>query len=62
MPERKAWTPEEDRTLKMLREEFQINKWSIIAKKMADEYDMPGRTGKQCRERYILFHLDITTI
>ena len=49
MPERKAWTPEEDRTLKYLREELQINKWSIIAKKMADEFDMLGRTGKQCR-------------
>lgn len=51
MPERKAWTPEQDKTLKHLREELQINKWSIIAKKMADEFDMPGRTGKQCRER-----------
>ena len=30
---------------------------------MADEYDMSGRTGKQCRERYIYFNIiDITTI
>ena len=51
MPERKAWTPEEDNILKILREEEMIAKWSAIAKKMAEDYGMPGRTGKQCRER-----------
>lgn len=51
MPERKPWTPEEDKVLKFLREEQKITKWSLIAKKMSEEYDMPGRTGKQCRER-----------
>ena len=54
MPERKAWSSEEDEVLKNLREEQQITKWSVIAKKMAEEYNMPGRTGKQCRERYRL--------
>ena len=54
MPERKAWSSEEDEVLKNLREEQQITKWSVIAKKMAEEYNMPGRTGKQCRERYKL--------
>lgn len=51
MPERRAWTAEEDKILKHLKEEAQITKWSTIAKKMADEYSMPDRTGKQCRER-----------
>lgn len=49
MPERKVWTSEEDKLLKHLKEDLKIPKWSIIAKKMADEYSMPGRTGKQCR-------------
>lgn len=51
MPERKLWTAEEDTVLKHLKEDLCIRKWSIIAKKMADEYSMIGRTGKQCRER-----------
>lgn len=37
--------------LKHLREELLITKWSTIAKKMAEEHNMTGRTGKQCRER-----------
>lgn len=35
MPERRAWTPEEDEALKYLREQLSINKWSLIAKKLA---------------------------
>ena len=38
MPERKAWTTEEDEVLKHLREVLQISKWSTIAKKMSEEY------------------------
>lgn len=26
-----------------------ITKWSTIAQKLAEEYHMPGRNGKQCR-------------
>jgi hypothetical protein len=52
MPERRPWTNEEDAILKQLREELKIAKWSVIAKRMAEEHSMPVRTGKQCRERY----------
>lgn len=52
MPERKIWSTEEDDALKYLREQEGINKWSIIAKKLGELYNMEGRTGKQCRERY----------
>ena len=36
MPERRAWSPEEDKILKHLKEDEQITKWSTIAKRMAD--------------------------
>ena len=65
MPERKIWTPEEDDALKYLREQEGINKWSVIAKKLSELYNMEGRTGKQCRERYgtgLILDITITWI
>ena len=41
-----AWTPEEDAALLKGYSKFQRN-WALIAKKI------PGRTGKQVRERYV---------
>ena len=49
MPLRKAWTQEEDKILKFLRDEQNEIKWSVIAKTMQEEYGIVGRTGKQCR-------------
>lgn len=40
------WTQEEDDTICALVKELGANKWSVIAKKL------PGRIGKQCRERW----------
>ncbi|GJN38943.1 hypothetical protein PR202_gb28025 [Eleusine coracana subsp. coracana] len=40
------WTPEEDRKLVKLVEQFGLRKWSCIAQ------ILPGRVGKQCRERW----------
>ncbi|XP_057982338.1 transcription factor MYB118-like [Malania oleifera] len=40
------WTPEEDRLLVQLVEQYGMKKWSIIAKMLN------GRVGKQCRERW----------
>ncbi|CAD6268252.1 unnamed protein product [Miscanthus lutarioriparius] len=40
------WTPEEDRKLVKLVEQFGLRKWSYIAQLL------PGRVGKQCRERW----------
>lgn len=42
------WTPEEDTTLLQLVQKFGAKNWSNIAK------NLPGRIGKQCRERYYL--------
>lgn len=52
MPERKAWTEEEDQILKRLHDELGLRKWSEIARRMNEEFDLPSRNGKQCRERY----------
>ncbi|XP_057983894.1 transcription factor MYB98-like [Malania oleifera] len=40
------WTPEEDRLLVQLVEEFGVKKWSHIAQMLN------GRVGKQCRDRW----------
>jgi len=47
--ERKQWTPQEDQILKNLYEKVRLNKWSLIARQMHEEYELPLRTGKQCR-------------
>jgi hypothetical protein len=44
----KAWTKEEDALLQRLVQSMQMPmKWSVVAN------SLPGRTGKQCRERYV---------
>nr|CAG4715411.1 unnamed protein product [Naegleria fowleri] len=48
---RGAWTEEEDNHLRKLVEKFGAKKWSQIAQ------ELPGRIGKQCRERWYN-HLD----
>lgn len=59
MAERKIWTQEvllrliqEDRVLLEIIQVRKIKKWSAIARCMETEYNVYGRTGKQCRERY----------
>ncbi|KAJ1624250.1 Homeodomain-like protein [Pavlovales sp. CCMP2436] len=42
----KSWAPEEDTTIVALVQEHGIKKWSIVAAQV------PGRNGKQCRERW----------
>lgn len=56
---RKIWTErvirgliQEDSILTEIILERKVIKWSVVAKIMEGEYDIPGRTGKQCRERY----------
>lgn len=45
-PLRKRFTPEEDQTLTMLVRQMGTKRWNNIAR------FMPGRTGRQCRDRY----------
>ncbi len=58
--ERRSWTPYEDQILKNLYEKVKLNKWSLIAKQMQEDFNMPPRTGKQCRERYREGYIDTT--
>lgn len=44
--QRRKFTPEEDEKLRMLVAENGAQKWDMIAE------SMPGRTGRQCRDRY----------
>lgn len=41
------WTPDEDHAIRELVMEHGAKRWSVIAK------HLHGRTGKQCRERWI---------
>ena len=43
---------QEDDILKKVYEVEGVKNWSQIAKIMSQEYNIYGRTGKQCRERY----------
>lgn len=49
--ERRPWTPYEDQVLKNLFEKVRLNKWSLIARRMEEEFKLAPRSGKQCRER-----------
>jgi hypothetical protein len=37
--------------LRRLYEEEGIQKWSLVAKRMASEHCLPRKSAKQCRER-----------
>ena len=49
--DRAAWTVDEDRELQRLIDRYGLQQWSTVA------LELDGRTGKQCRERWIN-HLD----
>ncbi len=69
---RKSWSQEvkffiifqEDNILIKLVKKYGTKRWTDISKAMVDMFDLVGKTGKQCRERYINFlfrwvnHLD----
>jgi len=49
---RRHWTQEEDTAIAQLIKRHGIKKWSLIAKKLAADFGIIGRSGKQCRERW----------
>ena len=49
---RRLWTDDEDNAITKLINKYGIKKWALISKKMEEEYNIYGRSGKQCRERY----------
>jgi len=48
---RRIWTEEEDEAIKQMVAKHGTKSWALIAENLAKE-GMPGRTGKQCRERW----------
>jgi len=50
---RKAWSEEEDNALRELVFKYGENKWSSISEALVAEYQINGRSGKQCRERWM---------
>ena len=47
LPPKTLWTKEEDKLLTSVVQQFGPRKWNFIAE------HIPGRTGKQCRERWV---------
>jgi hypothetical protein len=49
---RRLWQDEEDTAIKTLVAQCGIKKWTLISRRLEEEYGIKGRSGKQCRERY----------
>lgn len=49
---RRHWTRQEDDAISELINKHGMKKWSVIAKKLKEDFGVLGRSGKQCRERW----------
>jgi len=49
---RRHWTRAEDEAISELINKHGMKKWSLIAKKLREDFEVSGRSGKQCRERW----------
>ncbi|OMJ81763.1 hypothetical protein SteCoe_17705 [Stentor coeruleus] len=49
---RKPWCSSEDEAIRALVVINGTQQWAIIAKRLETEYNIKGRSGKQCRERW----------
>ena len=49
---RKIWTIKEDNALTLLVKEFGTKHWTKIARKLSERYNIVGKSGKKCRERW----------
>ena len=49
---RRPWTKDEDTAIITLVQLHGTKKWSLIADSLRETYNVEGRTGKQCRERW----------
>lgn len=50
--DRRVWAKEEDDAIRELVAKYGTKTWSVIAEQIVKEYNIEGRTGKQCRERW----------
>lgn len=49
---RRSWELEEDDAINALVLEFGTRKWALLARSLETRYEIKGRSGKQCRERW----------
>ena len=49
---RRLWNGTEDKAIVELVKNYGTKRWSLIAKKLEEEFHISGRSGKQCRERW----------
>ncbi len=49
---RRLWGDDEDEAIIKLVDKYGIRKWTLISRRLQEEYQIHGRSGKQCRERY----------
>jgi molybdopterin biosynthesis enzyme MoaB len=50
--DRRVWAKEEDDAIRELVAKYGTKTWSVIAEQIVKDYNIEGRTGKQCRERW----------
>ncbi|CAM9801381.1 unnamed protein product [Phaeothamnion confervicola] len=50
--DRRVWTKEEDNGIKTLVAKYGTRSWSVIAEHIITDFNVHGRSGKQCRERW----------
>ena len=50
--DRRVWSPQEDNAIRELVTRYGTRSWSSIAEHIVSDFDIKGRTGKQCRERW----------
>jgi hypothetical protein len=49
---RRPWSAQEDEAIRRLVKENGLRHWTLISEKLRLIYNISGRTGKQCRERW----------
>lgn len=49
---RRPWTPYEDQAIRELVQQNDKQQWANIAARLSFEFNINGRSGKQCRERW----------
>ncbi|CAM9540731.1 unnamed protein product [Chrysoparadoxa australica] len=50
--DRRVWSREEDEAIKILVAKYGTRSWSVIADHIVSDFNIQGRSGKQCRERW----------
>ena len=50
---RRPWDREEDEALAVLVDQYGPKHWALVARKLSEVYEYDGRSGKQCRERWL---------